>query len=132
MALVNAPLEVLKPSLHAGPVVYIIHLHEPLKHARHYVGSTGDLQERMRCYVAGNADCSCFMKAVHRAGITWTLARIWTFGCMSAARTFEYGFKKSGKNKRRHRDARHQCPFCRAGYLAAARERSARRRAATA
>ena len=89
------PLEPIKILFYdRRPVVYLIHLATPLKHARHYVGSSTNLIERMRCYRAGNADASAFMRAVHRAGLAWTLARVWTFDTEREARDFEYHFKK--------------------------------------
>lgn len=115
-------LEAIKPSLIAGPCVYLIHLLQPMKHARHYVGSTGDLAERMRIYRGGLADCCAFMYAVHQRKIPWTLARTWSFQSMKQARDFEYQFKK-GADGKQHKKPIASCPFCRIEYRRQARVR---------
>lgn len=122
------PLEVLKTRLYRTPVVYVIHLHHPLRHVRHYVGWTHDLEERMRTHRLGISDTSHFMAAVHAAGITWTLARVYSFETRSEAWQVEKLFKK----RRLHTER--ECPFCRAQALQreAERMRTYRRRRAEA
>lgn len=121
-------LENLKLEAYLGPVVYIVHLHAPLKHARHYVGSTCNLTNRMKCYRAGNSDASAFMRAVHRAGIDWHVSRIWAFDAEQQARDWEYSFKK-GANGRQSRKSRAYCVVCRKEYLSRAAERMRIKRA---
>ena len=111
------------------PVVYLIHLHTPLAHACHYVGSSCNLIERMRCYRAGNANASAFMRAVHRAGINWTLARVWTFDTEPHARDFEYLFKKGANGKQTYKSSRH-CPLCMRATMAHVAAAAKRRRSA--
>lgn len=112
----------------AGPVVYLIHLERPFKHARHYVGSTQNLLERIRCYRAANADACAFMRAVHRAAIDWDVAAVWSFETIEEALTWEYSFKKSGRGKH-SRTAARSCPACRESALKLNRERMRRLRA---
>jgi len=54
--------------------VYIIHLHHPLAHARHYVGWASDVEARVARHRSGNG--SKLMAAVGQAGIPWEVARI--------------------------------------------------------
>jgi hypothetical protein len=53
--------------------VYLIHLDRPLAHARHYLGSTDDLERRLHEHEQGNG--SKMLAAVARAGIPWRLGR---------------------------------------------------------
>jgi predicted GIY-YIG superfamily endonuclease len=55
-------------------VVYLIHLDQPLAHARHYIGFTDDLERRLHEHQQGNG--AKMLAAVARAGISWRLARI--------------------------------------------------------
>lgn len=131
MALIQTPSPVFYPSVIAlptGPSVYLIHLVPAIAHARHYVGSTGDLQERMRCYQAGNSDACKLIQAVHRVGGSWILAAVWSFETTQEALAFEYSFKKSGRGKHTRKAVRH-CPLCRASTLTLERERMRRLRA---
>jgi predicted GIY-YIG superfamily endonuclease len=65
----------------AGPAdgdagtVYLIHLDEPYKHARHYLGWTTDLDARLQAHQQGRG--ARLMEVVKAAGITWRLARTW-------------------------------------------------------
>ena len=81
--------------------VYLIHLDRPLAHARHYLGSTDDLERRTHEHEQGNG--SKMLAAVARAGITWQLARTWP-----GDRAWERRLKRYKKSKR-------LCPFCSAG-----------------
>ena len=51
--------------------VYLIHLDRPLAHARHYLGSTDDLERRLHEHQQANG--SRMLAAVARAGISWQL-----------------------------------------------------------
>jgi len=55
--------------------IYLICFHRPLHHARHYLGWTSDLPDRLARHASGNG--SRLMAAVGRARIGWTLARTW-------------------------------------------------------
>ena len=78
--------------------VYLIHLDRPLAHARHYLGSTDDLERRLHEHEQGNG--SKMLAAVARAGITWQLARTWP-----GDRAWERRLKRYKKSKR-------LCPIC--------------------
>ncbi|HEC61407.1 MAG TPA: endonuclease [bacterium] len=55
--------------------VYLIHFSKPYYHARHYLGYTDNLPNRLARHRAGNG--SPLVAAVTRAGIPWELARTW-------------------------------------------------------
>lgn len=59
----------------APGTVYLIHFHEPLKHARHYVGWAQYLDQRIAHHRAGNG--AKIMSAVEAAGIGWEVVRTW-------------------------------------------------------
>jgi putative endonuclease len=86
---------------------YLLHFDEPIGdvtnpvgYAQHYTGSTPDLERRLAEHRT-RSDVK-LMKAVRRAGITWTLARTWPGG-----RARERQIKKQG-------GARRHCPVCKA------------------
>lgn len=65
--------------------VYLIHFSEPIGdlanprgQARHYLGYTDDLEQRLERHRAGNG--SAIMAEVARRGIAWQLARTWNGG----------------------------------------------------
>lgn len=55
--------------------IYLIHFHRPYHHARHYIGWTADLGERLARHASG--DGSPLIRAVMAAGIGWSLVRTW-------------------------------------------------------
>lgn len=68
------------------------------KHARHYLGSTNDLQQRLCQH--GTSEGARLMEVVERAGIPWMLARAWKGGW-----TLE-------KQLKRRKNAPRLCPQC--------------------
>ena len=56
-------------------IVYLIHFSEPYQHARHYLGSTFDLEMRMQQHAAGQG--ARLMEVVTDAGIDWEVVRTW-------------------------------------------------------
>jgi predicted GIY-YIG superfamily endonuclease len=87
--------------------VYLIHLNRPLAHARHYLGSTDDLERRLHEHLQGNG--SKMLAAVARAGIPWRLAR--TKSCpklLPGDRAWE-------RRLHRYKKSRRLCPICSAG-----------------
>jgi predicted GIY-YIG superfamily endonuclease len=55
--------------------VYLIHFSKPLKHARHYLGKTADLRQRLKDHKAG---CGArLLAACNRKGIKWRVVRVW-------------------------------------------------------
>lgn len=79
---------------------YLIHFQRPLHRARHYLGTTKDISQRM--YVHEFRPDARLMMAVKRNGIEWELVRTWLGG-----RKLEMELKRQ-KNSPRF------CPLCRA------------------
>ncbi len=82
-----------------GKKVYLIHLDHALKHAKHYLGFSEDVQERVQQHRNGRG--ATFMKAISKEGITWHVSRIW-----DGDRTIERLLKDQ-------HNASHLCPTCR-------------------
>lgn len=83
-------------------MVYLIHLSEPYKHARHYIGFVdGDdlVEERLSKHRRGIG--SKFLRAVNDAGICYVIARLWPGYTRMQERHL--------KNKK---NARYLCPIC--------------------
>ena len=83
----------------SGSKVYLIHLDKPLKHARHYLGFSEDLPERVKKHRTGQG--AAFMRAISKEGNTWHVSRIW-----DGDRTIERVLKDQ-------HNASHLCPTCR-------------------
>lgn len=96
--------------------VYLLHLERPLKHARHYIGFSCNLEERLAAHANGTSNVP-YLAAVRAEGIHWGLARIW-----DGDRSFERLLKN------RH-DAAALCPFCHDERLARKRASAAKRKA---
>ncbi|HLI06510.1 MAG TPA: hypothetical protein VKV40_08080 [Ktedonobacteraceae bacterium] len=79
--------------------VYLLHFEEPYKHARHYLGYSKHVDIRLDQHAQGRG--VPLMRAVHRAGIAWCLARTWEG---------DWGLEKY--LRRQHHGPRF-CPFCR-------------------
>jgi predicted GIY-YIG superfamily endonuclease len=87
--------------------VYLLHFDRPLAHARHYLGSTDDLERRLHEHEHGNG--SKLLAAVARAGIPWQLARTKSWPqLLPGDRSWERRLKRYKKSRR-------LCPFCSAG-----------------
>lgn len=82
--------------------VYLLHFDQPLSHARHYIGYADDdkLHQRIDKHYNGVSK-SKRMTALHAAGISFTLARVWR----NADRHFERRLKQRGHTRK--------CPICR-------------------
>jgi predicted GIY-YIG superfamily endonuclease len=78
-------------------LVYLLHFHTPFGHARHYMGSTSDLEARLAAHRRGEG--SRLMWWIDRAGMEWTLARTWKGG-----RIRERQLKARGHSR--------HCPIC--------------------
>jgi predicted GIY-YIG superfamily endonuclease len=81
------------------PVVYLIHFERPYHHARHYVGYTNDLADRIEQHRAGSG--SRLLRAVSAAGIGFQVAWIWRSG----SRRFE-------RMVHRRKNTPKLCPLC--------------------
>lgn len=80
-------------------MVYLIHFHKPLKHARHYLGfcATDDsLDKRLTDHLCGMG--ARLLEVLFEVGIEWSCVRVW----YGADRKFE----------RKLKDAKHGGRFC--------------------
>jgi predicted GIY-YIG superfamily endonuclease len=82
--------------------IYLLHFDRPYKHAKHYIGWTANLSERLAAHSSGTGDSGRLMAVIKQAGIGFVLARIWT----ETTRTYERSLKKQGGASR-------ICPICR-------------------
>jgi predicted GIY-YIG superfamily endonuclease len=84
-------------------VVYLIHFDQPYYHARHYLGTTNDLAQRLQQHQWGTRYGGArLMEVITQAGITWRVACTWPGG-----RALERQLKNW------HGGAR-LCPICKA------------------
>jgi predicted GIY-YIG superfamily endonuclease len=79
-------------------VIYMLHFHQPYRHARHYVGWTEDLLDRLDRHAAGHG--ARLVTVITQAGIGFTLVRI----CEGTRHT-ERAIKNAGGAPR-------YCPAC--------------------
>lgn len=93
--------------------VYLIHFHQAIggeNHtARHYLGSTTDLERRIREHQAAHPDkphSAKLMGWVNVKGIGWEVARTWECEDETTARALERKLKAWKKHKQ-------FCPICR-------------------
>ena len=90
--------------------VYLLHFADDLERKRHYLGSCGDLERRMKEHAAGRG--AVLTRRFHRAGISFVLARTWEFETNVDARRAEFNFKRGG-------GASARCPACKDEQAAA-------------
>lgn len=79
-------------------IIYLIHFGEAFHHARHYIGSTDDLAERLKRHAAGQG--ARLMQVITDAGISWAVARTWE------------GDRKLERRLKRRKNAPNICPLC--------------------
>ncbi len=79
--------------------LYLLHFSRPYKHARHYLGSTQNLRQRLAEHATGRG--ANLIRIIQEAGISWSLARVWE----NASRADEAKLKKHQHNAR-------LCPLC--------------------
>jgi predicted GIY-YIG superfamily endonuclease len=88
-------------------VVYLIHFDQAYYHARHYLGTTTNLEKRLRQHAGGcGVGGARLMEVIMQVGITWRVARLWAGG-----RVLERQLKAL-KNSAR------LCPICEAERIA--------------
>lgn len=80
-------------------MVYLIHFEKPYKHARHYIGYTRSLNQRIDRHRSG--DGSPLLRAASAAGIEWSVVRTWKGG---------RDLERKLKNRKK---ASEICPCCR-------------------
>lgn len=85
----------------ATSYIYLIHFDQPFKHARHYIGSTNNVDERLDEHRSGRG--SRLMAVVTAAGIPWRLARAWRGG------------RQLERQLKNHKNAARICPICTPG-----------------
>jgi len=74
--------------------IYLLHFDKPYKHARHYIGWTENLPERMEKHVTGQG--SRLIQVITDAGIGFKIARVW----YNVDRYFERRIKNHGHTKK--------------------------------
>lgn len=79
-------------------VVYLLHFDQPFGHARHYMGWSSWLAQRLFNHEFGSG--ANLLRHVKKAGITWTLAAVWP------------GTRVDERRMKNHGHAR-RCPICR-------------------
>ncbi len=84
--------------------VYLLHFATPYKHARHYLGSSSHLDERLSLHKNGNGARP--MEVIGEAGIGWELVRLWESDSREESLALER------RLKHRHESPR-LCPICR-------------------
>jgi predicted GIY-YIG superfamily endonuclease len=79
-------------------MIYLIHLLKPFKHARHYLGSTVDLDKRITDHLCGQG--ARLMEVVTQAGIEWKVVRTWK------------GSRKDERKLKNQHNTPRLCPVC--------------------
>lgn len=79
--------------------VYLIHFDKPLSHARHYLGSTTNMEARMRAHESGEG--ARLLAVLNEKGIGWEVVRTWV--------GVPRGFERLLKNRK---ESRKLCPVC--------------------
>ena len=79
--------------------VYLIHFHEKLCHAQHYIGFTTNLTERIKCHKNGNG--SRLMEVIGELELPWEVARTW-----------EQTPKAMERELKNYKNAKMLCPIC--------------------
>lgn len=80
--------------------VYLLHFNEPYHHARHYMGFTTNLAERLEAHAKGTG--ARLMEVIANAGLSFELARTWT------------GTRKDERKLKSAKNAPRFCPMCKA------------------
>jgi predicted GIY-YIG superfamily endonuclease len=100
------------PAAGDGGTVYLLHLDPPLHHARHYVGWTSDLDQRLEEHRTGTSRAR-LMEVIKEAGGSFRLVRTW-----AGSRSLERAIKN-------RKNAPKLCPECTPEPMPLARGRSA-------
>lgn len=79
--------------------VYLLHFEQPYKHARHYLGWTRDLEQRLAAHRSGSG--ARLLAVLKEQGIGFVLARTWP----NSTRARERQLKTQGGASR-------CCPVC--------------------
>jgi predicted GIY-YIG superfamily endonuclease len=76
--------------------VYILHFSKNLAHAKHYIGFTTDLNQRIKDHHAGNSNSAKIMQAVKQNSITFIIGNIFK----NKTRSFERNLKNQKHSNR--------------------------------
>lgn len=79
--------------------IYLLCFDRRLAHAKHYIGWTSDLDQRLGLHAKGQSGAK-LMEAVHAAGIGFQCSRTWT------------GTRNDERKLKNRRDAMRMCPLC--------------------
>lgn len=82
-------------------VIYLLHFDRPYRHARHYLGYTDNLEQRLADHRSGRG--AKLTAAASAAGVVFTVARTWRG--KRANRTYERQLHKQKMSPR-------LCPLC--------------------
>ena len=91
-------------------LVYLIHFARPYYHAKHYIGYTTreHYEERLAEHLSGRG--ARLLAAVNRAGISWSVVKVWRFDTTKEGRQHEKYLK--------HKSGVYHCPICQGGQHA--------------
>jgi hypothetical protein len=78
---------------------YLLHFSAPVSHARHYLGTTNDLRQRLQLHRSGRSRAKLIDTAVSQ-GITLQLVRVWPG---------DWGMERRLKNRK---EGPTLCPIC--------------------
>jgi predicted GIY-YIG superfamily endonuclease len=79
-------------------IIYLIHFHQPYKHAKHYLGFTSDLVARVDRHWDGHG--SRLMAVVTEHDIDWEVVRTWK------------GTRGDERKLKRQKNSCRLCPVC--------------------
>ncbi len=79
--------------------VYLIHFNRPLQHARHYLGFTDNLADRLESHRQGRG--ARLIQVITEQGIDWVLARVWP-----------EGDRKLERQLKNRKESPRLCPIC--------------------
>lgn len=82
--------------------VYVLHFEEPLSHAKHYVGSSEKLRERLTAHANGAGSNLC--RVLWQAGIEWHLGGLYT--------TSHAGIRRIERGLKNQHNAHRYCSTC--------------------
>lgn len=78
--------------------VYLLHFTRPYKHARHYIGYSSDLPNRLNAHSAGQG--ARLIAVIKAAGIDYEVARTWS------------GDRKLERKLKNTKHSARYCPIC--------------------
>lgn len=84
-------------------MVYLLHFNTPYRQARHYLGFSDNLNQRLEAHKNGTG--ARLMEVINEAGIEWELARTWE------------GDRKTEKALKRQKNSPRLCPICSGGAI---------------